>query len=164
MTTQPDADVQRSRLDPPPMARRDFLGMAAAWSATATFLFALLGISRLPKAAVLPSPSKKFRVDVPESLAPGVPYFPPGRAVAVFRDAEGIYAVSRVCTHLGCLVKPEAQGFSCPCHGSQFAADGSVVKGPAPAALPWLAVATASGGGVIIDEGKPVPAGTRVRA
>ena len=35
---------------------------------------------------------------------------PPGRSVALFRDAEGVYAISTVCTHLGCIVKPTAGG------------------------------------------------------
>jgi Rieske Fe-S protein len=138
--------------------------MAASWSAAATLLFALLGIARLPKAAVLPSPSKKFRVTIPESLAPGVPYLPPGRSVAVFRDAGGVYAVSRVCTHLGCLVKEGPDGFLCPCHGSRFRLDGELVKGPAPSALPWLAVTSAGEGVYIVDEGKTVAAGTKVMA
>jgi cytochrome b6-f complex iron-sulfur subunit len=154
----------RSRLDPEPMPRRDFLGLFATWSAAATFLFALLGILRLPKAAVLPSPSKTFRVTVPESLAPGVPLLPVGRSVAVFRDAEGVYAVSRVCTHLGCLVKEGPDGFLCPCHGSRFRNDGALLKGPAPSALPWLAVESLGGGAFMIDEGKTVPAGTKARA
>jgi cytochrome b6-f complex iron-sulfur subunit len=162
VTTKPDSAARPSRLDPEPIPRRDFLGLAASWSAASAILFALLGMARLPKAAVLPSPSKKFRVTVPESLAPGVPFFPPGRSVAVFRDADGVYAVSRVCTHLGCLVKAEGGGFACPCHGSLFRTDGKVVKGPAPKALPWLAVSSAGGGVVIVDEGKTVAAGTKV--
>lgn len=164
MTTTPPPGAGRSRLDPEPIPRRDFLGLAASWSAAAALFFALLGIARLPKAAVLPSPSKKFRVALPESLPPGVPFFPPGRAVAVFRDAEGVYAVSTICTHLGCVVKPGPGGFQCPCHGSHFAPDGAVLKGPAPKPLPWLSVSSAGEGSVVIDEGKVVAPGTRVRA
>jgi cytochrome b6-f complex iron-sulfur subunit len=116
---------------------------------------------RLPKAAVLASPSKKFRVSLPESLAEGVPYIPPGRSVALFRDAKGIYAVSLVCTHLGCIVKPAGDSFDCPCHGSRFAADGSVQKGPAPRPLPWFKV-TGKGGNYVVDEEAVVPKGTTV--
>ena len=47
--------VARSRLDPEVMPRRDFLGLAAWWSAAAALLFGFLGAMRLPKAAVLPS-------------------------------------------------------------------------------------------------------------
>ena len=116
---------------------------------------------KLPKAAVLASPSKKFRVAVPENLGAGEAFVPPGRSVAVFKDPDGVYAVSTICTHLGCLVKPNAEGFECPCHGSRFAANGDVTKGPAPRPLPWLKV-TNNGGQLTIDEGTTVPNGTKV--
>ena len=139
-----------SRLDPEPIPRRDMLGLLALWSMASTLLFALVGTMRLPRAAVLPSPSKKFRATIPATLPAGEAFVPPGRSVALFRDVEGIYAISIVCTHLGCIVKPTAQGFECPCHGSGFAPDGSVTKGPAPRALSWLSVST-SNGTVIVD-------------
>jgi Rieske Fe-S protein len=72
-----------------------------------------------------------------------------------------VYAISRVCTHLGCIVKEAPHGFSCPCHGSLFAGDGEVMKGPAPKALPWLAVQK-DGDSWMIDEGRTVPVGTKV--
>lgn len=159
MTTQ--ATAKRSRLAPEPMPRRDWLGLGAMWTMAASFLFATVGMLRLPKAAVLPSPSKKFRVVLPETLAAGEPFIPPGRAVALFRDAEGVFAVSTVCTHLGCIVKPAAEGFECPCHGSRFSGDGGVTKGPAPKPLPWLQVSL-SGNVVTVDEGTVVPHGTKV--
>jgi cytochrome b6-f complex iron-sulfur subunit len=126
-------------------------------------LFAGIGMLRLPKAAVLASPSKKFRVTIPESLAAGQPFTPPGRSVTLFRDDEGVYAISTICTHLGCIVKSTPDGFECPCHGSRFAADGSVTKGPAPQALPWYKV-TGSDGTYVVDEDTTVPAGTKVKA
>ncbi|GIU78584.1 MAG: Tat pathway signal sequence domain protein [Bryobacteraceae bacterium] len=159
MTTQ--ATGKRSRLDPEPMPRRDWLGLGALWTMAASFLFATIGMMRLPKAAVLPSPSKKFKVALPETLAAGEPFIPPGRSVALFRDAEGVFAISMVCTHLGCIVKPSADGFECPCHGSRFSAGGEVTKGPAPKPLPWLQVRV-NGDAVIVDEGTVVPHGTKV--
>jgi cytochrome b6-f complex iron-sulfur subunit len=166
MTTHPSepAAAQRSRLDPEPTTRRDFLGMAAAWSAASALLFALFGAMRLPKAAVLPAPSRKFRVTLPESLAPGVSVTPAGRSVAIFRDEKGVYAVSTVCTHLGCIVRSEADGFHCPCHGSRFAKDGSVVRGPAPRALTCLAVRKTGPGTYIVDEGSTVAPDARETA
>lgn len=152
-----------SRLDPEPMARRDFLGLSALWTAVAALGFAAIGMVRLPKAAVLSSPSKKFRTTLPDTLAAGQAFVPPGRSVAMFRDADGVYAISLICTHLGCIVKNQADGFECPCHGSRFHADGTVVKGPAPAALPWHKV-TQSGEDFIVDEDAMVPAGTKVKA
>lgn len=153
----------RSRLDPDPVPRRDFLGLASLGAALSALLFATLGMLQLPKVAVLSSPSKKFRVTLPDTLGEGVAYVPPGRSVALFRDSMGVHAVSTICTHLGCIVKPVESGFECPCHGSRFAADGAVVKGPAPRALAWVKV-SGSGGTFVVDEDVRVPPGTKVTA
>lgn len=152
-----------SRLDPEPVPRRDFLGLAALASTVFALGFAAIGMLRLPKAAVLASAAKKFRVTLPESLLPGQPFAPPGRSVVLFRDTEGVFAISTVCTHLGCIVKSTPEGFECPCHGSRFTAEGGVVKGPAPRALPWFKV-TGGGGTYFVDEGSVVPPGTKVQA
>jgi glycine/D-amino acid oxidase-like deaminating enzyme/nitrite reductase/ring-hydroxylating ferredoxin subunit len=51
-----------------------------------------------------------------------------------FRDEGGVlHGVSLRCTHLGCLVKFNAaeRSWDCPCHGSRFDLDGSVLEGPA---------------------------------
>jgi Rieske Fe-S protein len=61
-----------------------------------------------------------------------------GRQVAVARDEDGVMrAVSARCTHLGCIVawNDAERSWDCPCHGSRFAIDGSVLQGPATAAL-----------------------------
>lgn len=155
------SETKRSRLEPELMPRRDVLGMASVWSAAIAVLFAMFGMVRLPKAAVLASPSKKFRVVLPEALVAQETFVPAGRNVGVSRDSEGVYAVSLVCTHLGCIVKPAAGGFECPCHGSGFDRLGEVTKGPAPRALPWLKV-TRSGNEFVVDEGTAVPMGTKV--
>ena len=157
MTTTPHG----SRLDPEPVPRRDVLGLSSLWAALAAFLFAGIGMLRLPKAAVLSSPSKKFRVALPDSLPAGQPYVPPGRSVALFRDAEGVYAISTVCTHLGCIVQSVGDEFECPCHGSRFDSTGAVTKGPAPTALPWCKVEK-RGEDFVVDEAENVPAGTKV--
>jgi Rieske Fe-S protein len=57
-----------------------------------------------------------------------------GSKAAVHRDADGaIHAVSAACTHLGCTVAWNAaeRSWDCPCHGSRFAVDGTVLHGPA---------------------------------
>jgi cytochrome b6-f complex iron-sulfur subunit len=47
------------------------------------------------------------------------------------------YGLNAVCTHLGCVVPWNASEnkFMCPCHGSQYNAEGKVVRGPAPLSL-----------------------------
>lgn len=158
-----EPQVKRSRLEPEPVSRRDMLGLMSLWAAASAMLFALVGMLRLPKAAVLSSPSKRFRVSLPQTLAAGEAFTPPGRNVAVFRDDQGVYAISRVCTHLGCIVKPTTEGFECPCHGSRYDRDGLVTKGPAPRPLQWLEVKE-QGGVLYVDEGASVAAGTKVKA
>jgi glycine/D-amino acid oxidase-like deaminating enzyme/nitrite reductase/ring-hydroxylating ferredoxin subunit len=64
--------------------------------------------------------------------------------VAACRDMDGkLHLNSAVCTHLGCHVhwNSTEQCWDCPCHGSHFAPDGTVLNGPAiaplaPASLP----------------------------
>ena len=163
MTTTTSTTPAGSRLDPEPVPRRDFLGLASLWAAGAALVFAGIGMLRLPKAAVLSSPSKKFKVQLPESLPAGQAFVPPGRSIAVFKDDAGVYAISLVCTHLGCIVKNTSEGFECPCHGSRFGLDGAVTKGPAPTPLPWRKV-TGSGSEFVVDEDVTVPAGTKVSA
>ena len=56
----------------------------------------------------------------------------------VYRDADGVaHGVSLRCTHLGCLLHFNAaeRSWDCPCHGSRFDVDGSVLAGPATAPL-----------------------------
>ncbi|GAA3326167.1 FAD-dependent oxidoreductase [Paeniglutamicibacter sulfureus] len=76
-----------------------------------------------------------------------------GESTAVYKDAEGqLHAVSAICTHLGCTVEFNSADttWDCPCHGSRFATDGSVIQGPAIDALqakpvPWADVEEGAG-------------------
>ncbi len=57
---------------------------------------------------------------------------------AVHRRADGtLVEKSAVCPHMGCLVSwnPVESCWDCPCHGSQFSAEGQVINGPATAGL-----------------------------
>ena len=54
--------------------------------------------------------------------------------VIVVRDpanTDSVIALNSKCTHQGCTVDWEADKFSCACHGSEFATDGTVTIGPA---------------------------------
>jgi glycine/D-amino acid oxidase-like deaminating enzyme/nitrite reductase/ring-hydroxylating ferredoxin subunit len=59
--------------------------------------------------------------------------------IAVWRDDAGaLHTLSASCTHKGCTVtwNNADRTWDCPCHGSIFAADGSVIHGPARKSLP----------------------------
>ncbi|WP_432821657.1 ubiquinol-cytochrome c reductase iron-sulfur subunit [Trichloromonas sp.] len=60
--------------------------------------------------------------------------------VAVIRRDEEIYALSLVCTHLGCTVNVTPNNLVCPCHGSVFDRNGAVLKGPSDRPLARLEV------------------------
>jgi glycine/D-amino acid oxidase-like deaminating enzyme/nitrite reductase/ring-hydroxylating ferredoxin subunit len=54
--------------------------------------------------------------------------------IAAYRDKHGkLHLHSAACTHLGCVVHWNSTEicWDCPCHGSQFAATGEVLNGPA---------------------------------
>ena len=78
--------------------------------------------------------------DSTDGLAPGEAMLSSvGRKqIAISRAQDGaLHAVSARCTHMGCIVNwnPAETTWDCPCHGSRFAPDGSVLEGPAVAAL-----------------------------
>jgi glycine/D-amino acid oxidase-like deaminating enzyme/nitrite reductase/ring-hydroxylating ferredoxin subunit len=57
-----------------------------------------------------------------------------GDTLAAYRDPDGkVTAVSPTCTHLWCRVSwnDAERSWDCPCHGSRFAVDGTVIEGPA---------------------------------
>lgn len=56
-----------------------------------------------------------------------------GTVYAVYKDLEGkAHPVTATCPHLGCLVhfNPAEKSWDCPCHGSRFSTDGSLLNGP----------------------------------
>jgi len=58
--------------------------------------------------------------------------------IALLREGETVFALSLICTHLGCTVNVTAAGLSCPCHGSRFDRQGRVLQGPADRPLSRL--------------------------
>lgn len=85
--------------------------------------------------------------------------------VILARDANGVYAMSRACTHQGCAVDDTASGVAgglhCPCHGSAFDGNGAVTHGPAGSPLQHYAVTIATDGTMTVEGGQPVSADTR---
>ena len=58
-------------------------------------------------------------------------------AVIINSSDKGFIALSRVCTHLGCLVEYNRgkQRLICPCHAGNFDLEGNVLSGPPPKPL-----------------------------
>ena len=78
-----------------------------------------------------------------------------GRLVYVLALGNGeLAALSPICTHQGCTVEVQGAYLVCPCHGSTYARDGVVVRGPAPLPLRRFPVREAPGGVLLIETGE----------
>lgn len=82
----------------------------------------------------------------------------------LIRDATGIYAMTAVCTHMGCTVGlPTGTTITCPCHGSQYDLGGGNLVGPAASPLVHLAVTEPSPGApLVVDTAQTVAASVRL--
>jgi len=145
------------------VSRRSFLSLASLGSFFAAIGVAAAGVFRLPNPTVLPGPVRRYKIGHPEEYPVGSEKRLEKENVFIFRDTEGIYAVSAVCTHLGCTVARSTEGFACPCHGSTFGPGGKALGGPAPRPLPWLEISRAADGQLVILADNEVPEGTRFR-
>jgi len=76
--------------------------------------------------------------------------------VWLVRDTEKIYALSTVCTHLGCTPNwlPNEVKFKCPCHGSGFYKTGINFEGPAPRPLERFKISLTDSGEILVDKTK----------
>lgn len=108
---------------------------------------------------VLYEPSPIVSVGRPERYTIGSVTLDSRFGIFVVRAQEGFYALSAVCTHLGCLStwKPDADAIVCPCHGSSFRRDGTTIAGPAPEPLPWLKMWLSDDGHLIVDRSTTLP-------
>ena len=138
----------------PEMSRRDFLN---------EITLGALGIAGLGSAAltyqyfspnVLFEPSTTFRAGNPDLYPVNSVTFLQDQQVYIVRTPEGFFAVSAVCTHLGCVTqwKAEANQIACPCHGSKFKSDGTKVEGPAPRPLPHFLITLSPDGELVVDK------------
>ena len=133
--------------------------LAVAGAGTAVFAYQFLSPN------VLYEPSPIVDAGKPESYPPDSVTLDPATGIFVVREAQGFYALSAVCTHLGCLTawKPELGIIACPCHGSKFNRDGAKIAGPAPRPLPWLRMWLNDDGDLMVDRSAPIAARQFVR-
>jgi cytochrome b6-f complex iron-sulfur subunit len=138
----------------PELSRRNFLNEISLGA---------LGIAGLGGAAltyqylspnVLFEPSTTFRAGNPDLYPLNSVTFLQDQQVYIVRMLEGFYAVSAVCTHLGCVTqwKADANMIACPCHGSKFQPTGKKIEGPAPRPLPHYAINLTADGELQVDK------------
>ena len=82
----------------------------------------------------------------------------------LIKDATGIYAMTTVCTHLGCTIGlPSGTTITCPCHGSQYDLGGGNTLGPAVNPLVHFAVTEPTpGGAIVVNTAQAVAATVRL--
>ena len=152
------------RLEETKTSRRDFLGKAAIIASVAAVGAVIANSLRLVKSRLLPEASSRFSIGLPEEYPAGTAQHIAGRNLVIVSTKEGIGAIATVCTHLGCVVLRDGDGFTCPCHGSKFDNSGKVLTGPAPAPLPWFAISQRADRKLVIDSKSNVAAGTYYNA
>jgi cytochrome b6-f complex iron-sulfur subunit len=134
----------------PEITRRDFLKLATIGALTASGLAGAAALLRFLGVSTEPAPKTEFDLGVASNFPVGSQSVIADIPAVIVHSESGFAAISLVCTHLGCTVEPKADGFACPCHGSLFAKDGSVVRGPAQKALSSLRIEINKDGHLIL--------------
>lgn len=144
-----------------------FTWIGLAWTTfTLTMVGWVLGTLRFLFPNVLSEPPSTFTADPVTSYEENVvtdKYKDKG--VWIVRSREGdpegqgrdvIYALSTVCTHLGCTPNwlDGEKKFKCPCHGSGFKISGVNFEGPAPRPLERYAIRQTDDGLVFVDKSR----------
>jgi cytochrome b6-f complex iron-sulfur subunit len=149
-------ETEHSALNPE-LNRRSFISLLGlAWVAfTAATLGALSGVVRFLFPNVTFEPPLKFAAGAPSSYSLGVDErYKEGHRVWIVRETTGFYALSTICTHLGCTPNwlQAEQKFKCPCHGSGYYITGVNFEGPAPRPLERFQITMTDDGLIQIDE------------
>ena len=122
------------------LSRRDFLDLASRGLLALSGLLGLGMIARFLGHQSEPPPPAEFDLgpaaDYPLGSRTPLPDVP---ALLIHTEA-GFTALSLACTHLGCTVEQQTDGFACPCHGSRYDEEGKVVQGPSSKNLVQLRV------------------------
>jgi cytochrome b6-f complex iron-sulfur subunit len=138
--------------------RRDLITLLS-WSAMLGSGAAVsMGLLRFMFPKVLFEPSLIFKAGHPSEYTIGTvdTRWVKDQRVWLVRESNKMYAVSAICTHLGCtpVWLNNEDKFKCPCHGSGFYRTGLNYEGPAPRALERLKISVAEDGQIVVDRGK----------
>ena len=149
------ATLQKMKVD-----RRSFFSwLGLAWIAFgAATLGVLSAIGRLFFPNVLFEPPLSFKAGFTDEYIIDVvdERFKESFGVWLVRTSSEMYALSTVCTHLGCTPNwLAAEGkFKCPCHGSGFYKTGINFEGPAPRPLERYRIAYSEDGQILVDKNR----------
>jgi cytochrome b6-f complex iron-sulfur subunit len=118
---------------------------------------ALMGFMRYMFPRVLFEPPTTFKAGSPEEYTLGAvnEKFKKDQRVWIVRQEDGsFFAISAICTHLGCTPSWFAidNKFKCPCHGSGFYRDGTNYEGPAPRPLDRVKIGIDPEGRLVVDK------------
>lgn len=131
------------------------VGWIAFTGAMVSF-FALMGRFMFPN--VLFEPNMTFKAGYPDEYQVGLvdTRWKAKYGVWMIKNEEYIYALSTICTHLGCTPNwlKNDQKFKCPCHGSGFKISGINFEGPAPRPLERFKIILADDGQILVDKTK----------
>jgi cytochrome b6-f complex iron-sulfur subunit len=153
-TKPPDGKDGTSAASKPGATRREFLNEVAAGALGIAGLGSMAVTYRYLSPNVLFEPPTTFRAGSPDLYPMDSVTFLQDQQVYIVRTDQGFYAVSAVCTHLGCITqwKPELEQIACPCHGSKFRMDGTKIEGPAPRPLPHFSISLTVDGELQVDK------------
>lgn len=141
------------------MNRREFFSyLSMAWIAFTAAVGGMLGlIFRFTYPNVVFEPPTDFIAGFPDDYQGGVDErWKKGQGVWMVKMEGQLFALSNICTHLGCIpnwLSGELK-FKCPCHGSGFYMSGVNFEGPAPRPLERYRVALNEKGEIVVDKSK----------
>lgn len=200
-------DFKRLIEDSREMSRRSFFSLvgwgafvvasaAALWESLApppTAAASVSGSGGFLSPNVLYEDPAAFKAGAPSEYAIGSTTVLTDKRVVINRDQDGFYAISLICTHLGCTPRyfsdvtsdlvnqgvsgirdpdtrqvanranPILPGFKCPCHGSRYFRDAINFFGPAPRPMDRINVEVARDGRLLIDRSVVVDRAFRLK-
>ena len=126
------------------MKRRSFLKALFTVFGTvsvASFAYPLIRYLAPPGSAAADKKAVIPKLEIPSGSSKVVLYNDKP-VIIINRPGKGFIALSKVCTHLGCLVEYEKDKnrLICPCHAGTYDLEGNVLSGPPPRPLPKIAL------------------------